>query len=128
MDYTVHGILQARILEWVAVPFSRESSKPRDLTQVSRIAGGFLASWATREARSSSRPVLFYLISNQEVEDYVKTQSLCPVSDEYADRREKGQLFEDVCMIAKASYSWQIEIIDLHLVLPRSSLITKICA
>ena len=30
MDYTVHGILQARILEWVTVPFSRESSQPRD--------------------------------------------------------------------------------------------------
>ena len=36
MDYTVHGILQARILEWVAIPFSRGSSKPRDQTQVSR--------------------------------------------------------------------------------------------
>ena len=34
MDYTVHGILQARILEWVAFPFSRGSSKPRDRTQV----------------------------------------------------------------------------------------------
>ena len=32
MDYTVHGILQARILEWVAVPFSKESSKHRDKT------------------------------------------------------------------------------------------------
>ena len=42
MDYTVHGILQARILEWVAFPFSRASSQPRDWTQVSRIAGGFL--------------------------------------------------------------------------------------
>ena len=41
MDYTVHGILQARILEWVAVPFSRGSSQPRDGTQVSRIAGRF---------------------------------------------------------------------------------------
>ena len=41
MDYTVHGILQARILEWVAVPFSRGSSQPRDQTQVSHIAGGF---------------------------------------------------------------------------------------
>ena len=49
MDYTVHGILQARILEWVAFPFSRGSSQPRDQTQVSRIAGGFLTSWATRE-------------------------------------------------------------------------------
>ena len=50
MDYTVHGILQARILEWVAVPFSRVSFQPRDQTQVSCIAGGFFTSWATRDA------------------------------------------------------------------------------
>ena len=50
MDYTVHGILQARILDWVAFPFSRGSSQPRDQTQVSRIAGGFFTSWVTREA------------------------------------------------------------------------------
>ena len=41
MDFTAHGILQAIILEWVAFPFSRGFSKPRDRTQVSRIAGGF---------------------------------------------------------------------------------------
>ena len=41
MDYTVHGILQVRILEQVAFPFSRGSSQPRDQTQVSCIAGGF---------------------------------------------------------------------------------------
>ena len=50
MDYTVHQILQARILEWVAVPFSRGSSQPRDQTQVCSIAGRFFTSWATREA------------------------------------------------------------------------------
>jgi len=38
---SVHGIIQARILEWVAIPFSRESSKPRDQTQVSSISGSF---------------------------------------------------------------------------------------
>ena len=38
---SVHGIPQARLLEWVAVPFSRGSSQPRDQTQVSCIAGGF---------------------------------------------------------------------------------------
>ena len=43
-DYTVRGILQARILEWVAVPFSRGSSQPVDQTQVSHIAGGFFTS------------------------------------------------------------------------------------
>ena len=44
MDYAVHGLLQARILEWVAFPFSRGSSQPRDRTQVSSIAGGFFTS------------------------------------------------------------------------------------
>ena len=44
MDYTVHGILQARILEWLAFPFSRGSSQSRDRTQVSLIAGGFFTS------------------------------------------------------------------------------------
>ena len=40
--------LQARILEWVAISFSRGSSQPRDWTQVSRIAGGFFIYWAIR--------------------------------------------------------------------------------
>ena len=48
MDCRVHGTLQARILEWIAFPFSRGSSQPRDRTQVSHIAG---SSWATREAQ-----------------------------------------------------------------------------
>ena len=51
MDYTVHGILQARILEWVAFPFSRGSSQARNRTQVFHIAGRFFTSWATREAQ-----------------------------------------------------------------------------
>ena len=50
MGYTVRGILWARILEWVAFPFSRWSSQPRDRTQVCHIAGKFFTSWATREA------------------------------------------------------------------------------
>ena len=49
MDYTVHGILQPRILEWVAFPFSRRSSQPRDQTKVSCIAGRFFTSWATKK-------------------------------------------------------------------------------
>ena len=55
MAYTVHGILQAGILEWVAVPFSRGSSQPRDQTQVSCIVGRFLTCWAMREAHKSSK-------------------------------------------------------------------------
>ena len=44
INCTGHGILQARILEWVAIPFSRGSSQPRDQTQVFRIAGIFFTS------------------------------------------------------------------------------------
>ena len=55
MDYSppgssIHGILQARILEWVAISFSRGSSWPRDWTQVSCIVGRRFNLWATREA------------------------------------------------------------------------------
>ena len=44
VDYTVYGVLQARTLEWVAFPFSKGYSQPRDQTQVSHIAGGFFIS------------------------------------------------------------------------------------
>ena len=47
---SIHGIFQARVLEWVAVSFSRGSSWPRDWTRVSCIAGRRFTLWATREA------------------------------------------------------------------------------
>ena len=50
MDYIVHGILQPRILEWVAFPFSWGASQPRNQTQISHIAGGFFTNWAMKEA------------------------------------------------------------------------------
>ena len=56
MECTVYGIFQARILKWVAVPFSRGSSQPRSQTQVFHIAGGFFTIWATREAQIQLRP------------------------------------------------------------------------
>ena len=49
MDYTAHRILQARILERVAFPFSKGSSQPRDRTGISCIAGRFFTTWAIRE-------------------------------------------------------------------------------
>ena len=54
---SVHGILQARILEWVAIPFSRGSSWPRNWTWVSHIAGRVFTIWATRETpKTDSKP------------------------------------------------------------------------
>ena len=61
---SVHGILQARILEWVAISFSRGSSQPRDRTQVSRIAGRRFNLWATREAWCICIHVFVCIIGN----------------------------------------------------------------
>ena len=55
-------ILQARILEWVAIPFFRGSSQPRHQTQVSHIAGRFFTCWATREAA-------YYLARNEKIQE-----------------------------------------------------------
>ena len=60
MDYSpsgssIHGVLQARILEWVAITFSRGSSQPKDQTPVSCIASRFFTIWATRETPISSK-------------------------------------------------------------------------
>ena len=52
---SVHGILQARILEWVAISISRGPSRPRDQTWMSRIAGRFFTVWATRESLLTTR-------------------------------------------------------------------------
>ena len=54
MDYTVDGILQARILEWVAFPFSMKSSQSSNQTQVSHITGRFFTIWATREGPTNT--------------------------------------------------------------------------
>ena len=59
---SVHGILQARMLEWVAFPFSRWSSEPRDWTQVSHIAGRFFTIWTTREVYDHDAKDDFYIL------------------------------------------------------------------
>ena len=66
MDYTDHRILRARILEWIAIPFSRGSSQPRDRTQVCS-AGEFFTSWATRKATLVNGLLLMF----QEMKDSV---------------------------------------------------------
>ena len=65
MDYRVHGILQARILEWVAYLFSNGSSWPRNWTRVSCIAGRFFTTWAIREEFNIG---IFFYISTLKLE------------------------------------------------------------
>ena len=60
---SVCGIFQARILEWVAFPFSSGSSQSRDRSQIFCIAGRFVTSWATREAQWSLQLILKLIIS-----------------------------------------------------------------
>ena len=67
MDSTVYGILQARILEWVAFPFYKRSFQCRDRIQVSHVAGRLFTSWATREVslgcwESHSKTVVLVLL------------------------------------------------------------------
>ena len=72
MDYTVHGILQARVLEWVAIPFSRGSSQPRDQTQVSRIVGGlffFLSFFLFYQLSYQGSPYAEYIMWNARLDD-----------------------------------------------------------
>ena len=60
LGFSVHGIFQARILEWVTISFSRRSSQPRDWTRVSCIVGKRFTIWATREAVSVFYFILFF--------------------------------------------------------------------
>ena len=81
INSTVYGILQARILERVAFPFSRGSSQPRDWTQVSCIAGVFFTNWATREAqyhkdRMIKVRLLTYLLHFTGVETFREVKGL----------------------------------------------------
>ena len=61
----IHGIFQARIVEWVAISFSRRSSQPRDRALVSHISGRLFIIWATREAQGQSRMLVWW---NRETE------------------------------------------------------------
>ena len=71
MDYSppgfsIHGLLQARILKWVVIPISRGSSQPRDRTQACCIAGRFFTDWVTREGQCGTvmvLPLLFFIFS-----------------------------------------------------------------
>ena len=62
-DSSVRGISQARVLEWVAVSFSKRSSQPRDWAQVSCIAGRLLTIWATRETKPMQRRLQWAVIN-----------------------------------------------------------------
>ena len=80
---SVHGIFQAKILEWIAISFSRGSSGPRDWTWVSCTAGRFFTIWATRESQGRKVKVLFY-------QNYWnKSRTLCHIPSQKSHLRGK---------------------------------------
>ena len=92
---SVHGILQARILEWVTVPFSRGSSQARDQIQVSHIAGRFFTVWATREALKGTQKFLLGLRPRAEAVTW-KEPGSDPEFQRIA-RRDKKAFLSDEC-------------------------------
>ena len=67
VDYTIHGILQVRILERVAIPFSRGSSQPRNRNRVFCIAGWFFTSWATRESYTYIHTYIYIILCPYDI-------------------------------------------------------------
>ena len=65
--FSVHGILQARILEWVAIPFSRRSSQPRDWTRIFCTAGRFFTVWDTKGRRNSPQPCVAVFVPSSHL-------------------------------------------------------------
>ena len=97
MNYTVHGILQARMLEWVAFPFSRRSSKPRDRTQVSCIAGGCFTSWATREAPRQDMEITEMSINRWMDKEDVMDLEITILSEVSQKEKDKYHMISLVC-------------------------------
>ena len=91
---SIHGIFQARILEWIAISFSRRSSQPRDWTQVSHIVGRRFTIWATREvqeefqedfvARGSGRNICHQCLWTLDL----KKQYCIPLADELKHNKD----------------------------------------
>ena len=105
MDYTVHGILQARILEWVAVPFSRGSSQLRDWTQLSWIAGRFLTSWVSHQGSPNQLTVKCIVSWASQVVLLVKN-----LPANAGDKRDVGSLLFFILL----SYLDVVKIYSLH--------------
>ena len=96
--FVTPGILQARILEWVAFPFSRGSSQPRDRNQVSCIAGGFFTSWATREAWTRG-------ISHEWEELFKGDSRVCITRRMVISVNQRGRLRHGISLVKKRNDS-----------------------
>ena len=119
--FSVHGILQARILEWVAIPFSRGVSQPREWTQVSHMAGDFFIIWTTREAQDT-----IYKLYHMIVDFLTSFNMMIPIVVRLLSR---VQLFETPWTGAHHAYlfftiSWNLlKLMSIESLIPSNHLI-----
>ena len=117
--YTAHRILQARILEWVAVPFSRGPSQPRIQTQVSRTAGGFFTSWATRKRSLYHTCHTFHAAAAKSLQSCL---TLCNPIDSRppgstVPRNLQARTLEWVAISFSNAWKWKVKVKSLSRVL-----------
>ena len=103
---SVQGILQARVLEWVAISFSRGSSWPRDQTQVSCTAGRFFTNWATRKAPKRKVGTRFPVWANRWWWCYLLTRKNKGSTDLEG---KKNQEFFWTCLCVSKQWVFRLE-------------------
>ena len=110
---SVHGVLQARILEWVAISFSRGSSRPRNRTHVSRIAGRRFNLWATREAPLMYGPLIYvwspYIVYRWEIQPYMISLSCF----EELSLNTSSNIISWCIFLMFAEFSWNFRIYNI---------------
>ena len=123
-DSSIHGIFQARVLEWVAISFSKESSQPRDWTRVSCIAGRHFTTWVTREYQSLSVFIYGVAQSRTRLRDWTElnwsftyvlqyTDVNFDISESFSLRKDIWFSFMKTCLhevwVGKQLRHWQWE-------------------
>ena len=126
LGFSVHGILQARILEWIAISFSRGSSRSRDRARVSRIEGRRFNLWATREACRKTHKLIDLILNfcHCKVVPSAAAKSIqsCPTLCDPIDGRLSGSLLpgilqartlEWVAISFSNAWKWKVKVKSL---------------
>ena len=97
--FSIHGIFQARVLEWVAISFSSGSSWPRDQTWVSCIAGRHFTHWATREAPGTYDIVSAYIFKALRPDEILFASSYS-ITQVFNIKMLQGPIFDPLLFFA----------------------------
>ena len=124
---SVHGMPQARTLEWVAIPFSRGSSRPRDRTPVSCTAGGFFTIWVTMNWRKYQQ--ITYPINNFYLEHILPKYNSKKTVNKRCEHNSSKKITEDKrkkgCAISLITRKMNIKIMKHHYIPNRMAKISK---